>query len=233
VARLWLHVDARDLTFQDAPGGNKNGAANLVAVAFGDNGAIESGVGNTLRGSLQPSEFEAGRERGMNSRVDLPIKKPGGYQVRVAVRDPASQRVGSASQFIEIPDLRPDRLTLSGIVFNSNVLGESGPVVRRVKAGERVSYELEIYHARRDGAGAPRLENQVQILHDGRPVSSQDPGAIRQVSEDPARLAMSGEFALTPDLAPGDYVLLVTITDNLAPSRYSTARQWIDFEVVP
>ena len=69
VARLWLHIDARDLTFQDVPGGNKNGAANLVAVAFGDNGAIESGVGNTLRGSLQPSEFEAGRERGMNSRT--------------------------------------------------------------------------------------------------------------------------------------------------------------------
>ena len=44
---------------------------------------------------------------------------------------------------------------------------------------------------------------------------------------------MSGEFALAPDLAPGDYVLLVTVTDKLAPPNHSTARQAIDFEVVP
>jgi VWFA-related protein len=62
VARLWLHVDAHDLTFQDAPGGTKNGAADLVAVAFGDNGAMESGIENTVNDSVQPAEFEAARE---------------------------------------------------------------------------------------------------------------------------------------------------------------------------
>ena len=97
----------------------------------------------------------------MNSRLDLPIKKPGGYQVRVAVGDAGSQKLGSASQFIEIPDLRPDRLALSGIVLNPKVLGESGPAVRRFKAGDRVSYELEIYNARRATAlAAPNLESQ-------------------------------------------------------------------------
>jgi VWFA-related protein len=234
VARLWVHIDARDLAFQDAPGGDMNGAADLMAVAFGDNGAMESWAGDTLRGALRPAEFEAGRERGMNSRIDLPIKKPGGYQVRVAVRDPASQKVGTASQFIEIPNMRPGRITLSGIVLNAKTLGESGPAVRRFKAGGRVSYELEIYNARREGATqAPNLESQVQIFRDGRLVSAQNPGAISQLLEDSERLLMSGEFALAPDLAPGDYVLLVTVNDNLAPPRYSTARQSIDFEVVP
>jgi VWFA-related protein len=234
VARLWLHIDARDLTFQDVPGGNKNGAANLVAVAFGDNGAIESGVGNTLRGSLQPSEFEAGRERGMNSRIDLPIKKPGGYQVRVAVGDAGSQRLGSASQFIEIRDLRSGRLALSGIVLNPKVLGESGPAVRRFKAGDRVSYELEIYNARAgNNVRSLSLETRIQLFHDGRLVSEQNPGAVSEVPEDSNRLVMSGEFALARDTAPGDYVLLVTVTDNLASPRRNAARQWIDFEVVP
>ena len=232
VARLWLHVDARDLTLQDGPGGNKNGAADLVAVAFGDNGALESGVENTVKGSLQPTDLESGRERGMDARLDLPIKKPGGYQVRVAVGDAGSQKLGSASQFIEVPDLRPDRQALSGIVLNPQLLGESGPAMRRFKAGERVNYELEIYHARRDGAGALHLESQVQIFHDGRLVPGQNTGAIRRVAQDSTRLAMSGEFELSPDLAPGDYVLLVTVTDNLAPPRHSTAHQGIDFEVV-
>jgi hypothetical protein len=234
VVRLWLHVDARDLTLQDGPGGNKNGAADLVAVAFGDNGAMESGIENTVQGSLQPAEFEAGRERGINSRIDLPIKKPGGYQVRVAVGDAGSQKLGSASQFIEIPDLRPDRLALSGIVLNPKVLGESGPAVRQVKAGSRLNYELEIYNARRGSGAQPlNLEPRIQLFHDGRLVWDRNPGAIRQVAQDAKWLLMSGEFALAPDLAPGDYVLLVTVTDKLAPPHHSTARQAIDFEVVP
>ena len=105
--------------------------------------------------------------------------------------------------------------------------------MRRFKAGGRVSYELEIYDARQDGAGALHLESQVQLFHDGRLVPGQNTGAIRRVAQDSTRLAMSGEFALSPDLAPGDYVLLVSVTDNRAPPRHSTARQWIDFEVVP
>jgi hypothetical protein len=234
VARLRLHIDVRDLTFQDAPDGSKKATADLVALAYGDNGAVARGVGGTLKGSFQPAELEALRKRGANYSLDLPIKEPGGYQVRVAVRDAASQKVGSASQFIEIPNLRPGRLALSGIVLNANALGESGPAVRRLKAGDRVTYELEIYNARWDCAAlVPNLESGIQIFREGRLVSGQNPGAISQDPSDAMRLVLSGELALAPDMAPGDYLLLVTVTDKLAPSRHAAARQWIDFEVVP
>ena len=234
VARLRLHIDVRDLTGQDAPDGSKKSTADLLALAYGDNGAVASGEGGMLKGSFQPAEFEALRKNGANYRLDLPIKEPGGYQVRVAVRDAASQKVGSASQFIEIPNLRPGRLALSGIVLNAKALGESGPAVRRLKAGDRVSYELEIYNARRDSAAqAPNLESRIQIFGDGHLVSAQNPGVISHVPRDSKRLVMSGEFALAPDMAPGDYVLLVTVIDKLAPPHDSAARQWIDFEVVP
>ncbi len=234
LARLWMHIDARDLTFQDAPGGNKQGEADLMAVAFGDNGVIASGVEGPIKGSFQPAEFEAMRRRGVNYRLDLPIKKPGGYQVRVAVRDPASQKLGSASQFIEIPNLHPDRLALSGIVLNANALGESGPAVRRVKAGARVSYELEVYNARRESTTqALDLENKIEIFRDGRLLWAQNPVAISQVPRNSNRLKLSGEFVLALDVAPGDYVLLVTVIDKLAPPRNSAARRWISFQVAP
>jgi hypothetical protein len=51
--------------------------------------------------------------------MTVPIKKPGGYQLRAAVRDHGSERVGSASQFVEVPDIKKNRLTLSGIVITS------------------------------------------------------------------------------------------------------------------
>jgi VWFA-related protein len=234
VARLRLHIDARDLTFQNARDGSKNGIADLVAVAYGENGAVGTGFKGVLKGFVPAGEFEAVHERGVDYRLDLPIKEPGGYQVRVAVRDPASEKVGSASQFIEVPKLRPDRLALSGIVLNATALGESGPAMRRFKADDRVSYELEIYNARRASAAeGPNLESKIQILHEGRLVSEQNAGVTSQVPGDSKRLVMSGEFVLSPNTTPGDYALLVTVTDKLAPPRHSTAHQWIDFEVVP
>jgi VWFA-related protein len=232
LARLWLHIDAHDMTLQDAPGGSKKATLDLLALTFGDNGAVAAGLGRTFRSSILPSGLDALRKRGMNYSIDVPIKD-GGYQLRVAVRDPISRRVGSASQFIEIPDLRRGRLTLSGIVLNPDTLGDKGPAVRRFQAGDRVSYELEIYNARRGKAGqAPSFETKIQILRDGHLVSTQNPGAIRQVPWDSRRLVMSGQLTLSPDMVPGDYALQVTVTDKLAPPQHSVASQRIDFEIM-
>ena len=49
----------------------------------------------------------------------FPIKKPGAYQMRVALRDAASAKVGSASQFIEVPDLKKESPALSGIILEN------------------------------------------------------------------------------------------------------------------
>jgi hypothetical protein len=56
-------------------------------------------------------------EHGLIYTMTMPVKKPGAYQLRVAVRDAASEKLGSASQFIEVPDLKKKRLALSGIVM--------------------------------------------------------------------------------------------------------------------
>jgi VWFA-related protein len=232
LARLWLHIDARDLTFQDAPNGTEKSAVDILGLAFGDNGEPVAGLDHTLEGSYQPSELDALRRQGVNYRMDVPIKDPGGYQLRVAVRNPISQRVGSASEFIEVPDLRQGRLTLSGIVLNRNTLGDKGPAVRRFQAGDRVSYELGIYNVRGSRAGrAPNLESRIEILRDGRLVSTQNPGAISQVPWDSRRMVMSGELTLGPNMASGDYLLQVTVTDKLEPKHPSSASQWIDFEI--
>ena len=233
-ARLWLHIDAGDLTFQDAPGGSKKGAVDVLALTFGDNGAAINSLDRTFTGSFQPHQLDALRNLGVNYRMDVPIKDPGGYQLRVAVRDAASQRVGSASQFIEVPDVRRGRLVLSGIVLNNGTLGEKGPAMRRFQAGDRVTYQLEIYNARRGAAGqVPNLESKVQVFRDGRVVLELNPGIINENRWNPARLMKSGELRLGTGMPSGEYVLQVTVTDKLAPREHSTASQWIDFEIVP
>ena len=56
-------------------------------------------------------------KEGFVYNVIVPIKKPGAYQFSVALRDRGSDRVGSASQFVEVPDMKSDRLLLSGVVL--------------------------------------------------------------------------------------------------------------------
>src|SRR5262249_9091240 len=44
-------------------------------------------------------------------------KKPGAYQFRAVLRDEETGRTGTASQFIQAPDLSKNRLAISGIVL--------------------------------------------------------------------------------------------------------------------
>ena len=55
------------------------------------------------------------REHGIKLYLSVPAKKPGGYYVRVAVKDRVSGNVGSAYEYVEIPDLKKNRLSLSDI----------------------------------------------------------------------------------------------------------------------
>jgi hypothetical protein len=48
---------------------------------------------------------------------------------------------------------------------------------------------------------------------------------------DVRQLVEGGIMTLADGLAPGDYVLQVEVDDKLAKGPYSTASQWIDFEV--
>jgi hypothetical protein len=51
---------------------------------------------------------------------DLPLKEAGAIQYRVAIRDHASGRLGTAGQFVEAPGLSSGRLALSGIILQGS-----------------------------------------------------------------------------------------------------------------
>ena len=73
---------------------------------FGDNGTIVEQIkGNTVL-SLKQNEYEASvAGSDLRLRFDMPAKRPGSYQVRIAVRDRNSSKIGSAGQFVAVPDL--------------------------------------------------------------------------------------------------------------------------------
>ena len=165
---------------------------------------------------------------------------PGLYQVRVAARDEKSGRVGSAMQWIEVPDLTKRRLTLSSLLVGGQVSGgnqkdTAGPqfqpsVDRRFKRSSHLSFWVFVYNAGRGsgGAGTADVMAQVQILRDGRAIVTTPQRKLKtEGMTDLARIPYGGDFALSP-LSPGRYVLQVTITDR---SANLSASERLSFDV--
>jgi hypothetical protein len=168
--------------------------------------------------------------------------------MRVVLRDSGSQQLGSATQFVEIPDVKNGRLTISGIALaaeqpqaRSAANLEGGPLpdvdpngtpaVRIFKQGTSIDYVYEIFNAHLDRNNKPQLEVQTRLFRDGEEVHTGNLMPINSDGQqDPHHMVGAGQLQLT-QVAPGDYALQVVVTDSLANEKYRVAAQSMDFEV--
>jgi VWFA-related protein len=256
--RSFLYIKGSDLTFVEEPDGWHKTVFDVVAVTFGDNGIPLDQIQKTFTIRAKGKTYESAVRDGLNYNLLLPIKKPGAYQLRAAVRDMATSKVGSASQFVEVPDIKKNRLTLSGLLVNGMPLevfknrtavaraeGDSdegkqqvdpraSTVVRQFRSGYALQYYFWIYNAQLDKTtGKPQLQTQVRMFRNGEQVF-----AGKQLPFDPSeqqdlkRMAFTSAVSLGTSMVPGEYVLQVVVTDLLAKEKQRIATQWIDFEVV-
>jgi VWFA-related protein len=245
--RSLLHIDARDLTFKEGPNGTHEGSFDVVAMTFGDNGVPVDSNGQTFTVQFPEAEYQRAMQQGFVYNVTVPIKKPGAYHFRVALRDTATDRVGSAGQFIQVPDIKSRRLALSGVVLTtskpdagSGVASlsannpEASPAIRRFWQGAQMEWGYIIYNAQDDKAtGKPQVTTEVRLFRDGKQVfvGGAKPFDMARQS-DLQRLRASGALILGTDLVPGEYTLQIIVTDTLADKKYRIATQWMDFEIV-
>jgi VWFA-related protein len=171
--------------------------------------------------------------------------KPGLYQVRVAARDVKSGRVGSAVQWIEIPDLSKRRLALSSLILSerandgkttpahdvTNIGAASlpAPVDRRFARTSELRYIVFIYNALpgKTGTARPDVTLQTQILRGNDVVVTSPLSPISIEGQDPTRLSYAADIPLNT-LPAGRYELLVLVNDRIAKS---SSAQRVSFEV--
>jgi VWFA-related protein len=126
--RSMLHIEARDLTFTTEPDGFHKCVFDVLAMTFGDNGLTVDQSGRTYTLRLPDVLYKRVQRGGLVYYVTVPIKKPGAYQLRISLRDSSTERIGAASQFVEVPDLKKNRLAVSGIAISGRNPGESTAV---------------------------------------------------------------------------------------------------------
>jgi VWFA-related protein len=248
--RSLLHINADGLAFAKQPDGSYHANIDVLAVTFGDAGQVIDRVDRTDTVRVEADGYEKVLRSGFDYVVNVYIAKPGAYQLRMAVRDASTEKVGSANQFIEAPDLSGGRLALSGLVLSgedspqsardgavsveAKYDPQSSPAVRRLKRGTELFYNFAVYNARVDkGTAKPRLTFQARLFRDGREVYAgrQMPVAAGAQS-DAKHVLTGGRMSLGPKAALGEYVLQVVVTDAPEGERPRTASQWIDFEIV-
>jgi len=244
------------LTFADAADGWHTAKFDVGLIVFGDNGRVvrqETGVAKlTLRGQA----YERALREGVVHILDLAGVRPGAFQFRVAVRDQTSSRVGAAGQFIQIPNLRSERLAMSGIALwaltpasqpgspvaltgtesgpAQDDVVTSGPAVRQFTSGTNAAFAYSIYNAVLDPSShGAELTTQVRVFRDGKQVYSSNPLPVDATGQtDLKRIVSAGRIQFGPEFQPGNYVLEVVVTDRNAKENRRIASQWVDFEIV-
>lgn len=247
--RSLFYIDPAAITFTDAADGRKEADLTLLLLAIGDNGRSAGQARRQLQLRLSAAEYQEMRQRGLLYSARLPMKDAGGFQVRAAVQDTRSKKIGTSTQYVEVPKVGKGQLALSGVVMmdvaaagaatatiatdslDDGVLGE--PAVKIFKPGTEVAYTCEIYDGR--GGASEGVSTTATLLRDGQPIFTSPPAPVAPASGGRAAgpltsVPVGGRLSLGRQLAPGSYTLQVSVAPADAPAK-RRAMQWAEFEV--
>ncbi len=245
-----LHVEAKDIKFTDETDGAKKAVFDVWAASFNDKGIAADQIRKTYTLSVRPEGYQKILNEGFVYFFTFPVKKAGPYQYRVAIRDTQSGKIGSANQFIQIPDVKKGRLTASSILIESHSTADwaklfdanagiarstlqTDTALRTIKLGTVLQYGFEVYNAKLDSARKPSLQSRIRVFRDGQLVLDGKPIPVDLNGQtDMKRVQLSGALSLSEQMLPGDYILQVIVTDQLAKKKEQVTAQHIQFEVV-
>ncbi len=250
--KTFINVNASDLTVEKQANNTYKMSFDIVAITVDSRGRLMDERPKNYTLTLGQREFENLLVNGLVSTFLVPMPGPGGYQVRLAIRDLASNRVGSANQYVEIPDLGKKQLAISGLVLNARETAGPTPTgsgaskegsneskmlrdtsLRQFKAGTVLDFGYQIFNPKVGPDQKTNLRVKLRLYRDGKAVYESDPGPIaHRYQLAPQIVSSSGSLGLGRDLPAGDYLLQIDVTDIFAKSKTQVAVQFVQFDII-
>jgi hypothetical protein len=235
-----VNVKAGDLSFRDEAG-KRVAEGDIAVMLFGDNGVPVERTAIGFQAKLDQAGYEAALKNGFLYTLHLPVKKSGPYDVRVAVRDKTTAKIGTATQFVQVPDMQSGRMALSSILLepktSGTAPGEGAPDLRGSIAlrifhpGDTLTYGCQILNPTLDAdLKRPKAVAQIRLYRDGKEFFVAKPAPL-EAGSDVQRLSAAGEIKIGPDMPPGEYMLEIAVTDLLAGKNPNPITQLVDFRV--
>lgn len=254
-----LNVNANDLKFTDGPDGTKRVVIDVLAMSFGADGVPVDKLSKTITFDIEPVAYAQVLKSGFLCHFNFPIKNPGGYQFRVAVRDKQAETVGTASQFIEIPDLKKNKLTMSGILLEnftseqwskfsgdirkvsdakgSALNDQTDPMndtsLRRFRQDSVLRYGFEVYNFGSERAKKVPLYTRIRVFREGQKVLDGPELPLEAIAQgDLKRIRTGGAMNLPREMPIGAYILQIIVTEGSGTDVRQAASQFVEFEIV-
>jgi hypothetical protein len=229
-----VNVKAGDLSFREEAG-KRVAEGDVAVMLFGDNGQLVGQTAIAFQAKLDPADYETALKNGFLYTLHSPVKKPGPYDVRVAVRDKATAKIGTATQFVQVPDLQPGRMALSSIMLlpsNSATSSDQGApdlrgsvALRIFHPGDTLTYGYEILNPKLDAdLKRPKVLAQLRIYRDGKEFFVGKPAPV-VAGSDVQRLTPGGDIKIGPEMPPGEYMLEISVTDLLVGKNTNPVTQ--------
>ncbi|MCY7376865.1 MAG: VWA domain-containing protein [Pyrinomonadaceae bacterium] len=243
--RAFVGIAPKNLQFTDTADGNKTANLDIVAVSFNENGIPVSQVAKRFDIKVPAKGYEKLVADGIALNLAFAAKPQNSQQIKIAVRDVNSNKIGTASQTINLPNFDKRDLNLSGIVMQNytpeewkNLQSGKPPTdtanrmqadtaQRKFKKGTILSFNYAVY-----AAPSMRSKSQAQftVFKDGRELFK---GAPEDVPLAPTgkmqRVNRGGAFLLGTEMTAGKYVLQIAVGGDAIKEPQT---QTIDFELV-
>ena len=230
---LTVFADARTFDYVEQEGGRAFDVELGVAI-LDTNGKLITTVNEQMKGTLTPAQLEVAQRNGYKYSKRLELA-PGVYNVRVGLQEARTEKVGTASVWVEVPDLKQGGLALSDLLLIN--LPQSGQkaradVLQRVsRHGEPIygsvdvlSYAFKIYNAQNEA----NLQMQVEFAQEGKSVFQTPWAAVTTLMDerDSKGINVSQQFKLN-SLKPGAYELKVRVRDAKKKKTVESASAFI------
>jgi VWFA-related protein len=236
-AVLKIHLDLRNVPFERKDD-RYRADLEIVGAVYDEEGKLVGDVaGEKAQLNLTAENYVGTIGEGLNLLRSVPLS-PGQYQVRLAAREASRSLLGSASQWVEIPDLDAQPLTLSSVFLLADAPMKARPEAKPGDAPERAVTDAQVGKVFRPGQG---LHYTVQLY-----TSSQSrPGPVTlqaQVWRGAKLVGVTGKHELEDApggrkwserisleaFPPGEYELRVLATD---PGTGAKAERRVGFRV--
>jgi VWFA-related protein len=229
------NVDLRRVTFA-AGSGRQEAVVEVVAVVYDDAGVVAANLqAQRVAMSLLPETHQRVLKEGLRYRKAVALA-PGLYQVRLVAREEGTAQLGSAAEWIEVPDLARGKLALSSVFLSTGpaeaaaapagsgaaaapaaTVTPSRDIQARKRLGrdDTLHFELFVYNAARDSAGETDVVLQAQVWSGPRMVASSPlaPLAFPRELTGKAAGPYASSFPLA-SFAPGSYELRLMVSDR-------------------
>jgi VWFA-related protein len=220
-----LHLDASQLDLRPL-NGTHQGALDMMMAIFDEKGNAAASVAERINLNIRPERLEIAIKKGFNYRR-LVALKPGFYQARVAIREEGSARMGSASKWVEVPDVGKKQLTLSGVLLsagkddpndlqfaNNTYIPQPSSATRRFNKEGAIDFMIFAYNAKVEKNTAD-LVIQSQVFSGSKLVFA-SPIAKMTIPEsaDLRRIPYAARVSLE-EFNTGSYELRVVVIDRL------------------